>query len=196
MRRLALALGLLALSTLPSLAQSKDAATQARIQVDGITNATLDRLWVEADRYWHDGDYYRIVDISRITMESDPSDDEACSIGAYLLWSLGDTKAADWLLEYGSKRAPKNRGRFYQELGWHLYNTKRHKQALPYLQKAVVAGGVPAAAYSALAHCYEKTGNLKASAQTWEDLHKRFPEFLSWKPNLARVKAKLAAQGK
>ncbi len=192
MKLLASALGLLAISALPALAQGIPAQTTA--QVDGITNATLEKLWVTTDVYWHEGDYTRIVDLCRIIVEADPSDDEACSAGAYLLWSMGDTKSADWLLTYGAGRAPANKGKFYYELGRHLYTTKRYKDALPYLKKAAAAGGVPLASYTSLAHCYEKTGDLKASIKAWEDTGKRFPSYQAWKPNMARVKAKLGAQ--
>ena len=157
--------------------------------------AMLDKLWIETDKYWHEGDYNRIVDLCRIVMEGDPGDDEACGAAAFLLWSMGDTKAADWILEYGSKRTPRNKGVFFHEFGWHLYNTKRYKEALPYLQKAVAAGGVPVTAYTTLAHTYDRLGDLPNAVKTWELIGKRFPNHVSWKPNLARVKAKLAAKG-
>lgn len=194
MKRTTLALGLLLLgAALPAAAQ-KTAPAATKTQVDGITNATLDRLWITTDKYWHDGDYNRIVDLCRIVIEGDPTDDEACSAAAYLLWSMGDTKAADWILDYGSKRAPANRGRFFHEFGWHLYNTKRYKEALPYLQKAVSAGGVMVTTYTSLAHTYEKLGDLQSSLKTWEIVKERYPNHLAWKPNIARVKTKLAAQ--
>lgn len=195
MKHALLALGLLLVgAALPAAAQ-KTAPAATKVQVDGITEATLDKLWIETDKYWHEGDYNRIVDLCRIVIEADPGDDEACGSAAYLLWSMGDTKAADWILEYGSKRAPRNKGVFFHEFGWHLYNTKRYKEALPYLQKAVAAGGVAITTYTTLAHSYEKTGDLKNSLKTWETIKQRYPEHIAWKPNMARVKAKLAAQG-
>jgi tetratricopeptide (TPR) repeat protein len=190
-----LVLGLLTLgAALPAAAQ-KTAPAATKTQVDGITNATLDRLWSTTDDYWHEGDYNRIVDLCRIVMEGDPSDDEACSAAAYLLWSMGDTKAADWILDYGGKRAPGNKGLFQYEMGWHLFNTKRYKEAIPYLQKAVTTGKIPLGGYTSLGHAYEKTGDLKSSLKVWQMVKERFPSHPSWKPNLARVKAKLANAG-
>ncbi|MGC4045702.1 MAG: hypothetical protein QM758_18070 [Armatimonas sp.] len=196
MKRTMLALGLLVFgAALPAVAQ-KTAPAALKTQVDGITEATLDRLWIATDMYWHDGDYYRIVDLCRIVMEGDPNDDEACGAAAYLLWSLGDTSAADWVLDYGSKRASSNKGRFFHEFGWHLYNTKRYKEALPYLQKAAASGGVNVTTFTSLAHTYERLGDYKNALKTWEIVKERYPNHLAWQPNMARVKAKLAAQNK
>lgn len=189
---------LAALATLcaaPALAQVADPTYQrTRAQVDGITTETLDKLWGYTDHYWHEGDYNRIVDLSRIVVEGDPNDDEVCSAAAYLLWSMGDTPAADWLLNYGLKRATKKQSLFYWNMGFHVFTTKRYKEALPYLQKAVALGGVPFAAYSTLGHCYDRLGMLPESVKTWEEAVKRFPQMGAGKTNLARVKAKLAAR--
>ena len=183
------------LSALPAAAQGSDPAlARARAQVDGITEKALDNLWTATDHYWHEGDYNRIVDLCRIVAESDPSDDEACSNAAYLLWSMGDTPGADWILSYGAQRATANKGMFYWNMGWHVFNTKRYKEALPYLQKAVKAGGVPFGAYSSLGHCYDRLGMLPESVKAWETAVRLFPDMGAAKVNLARVKAKLAAR--
>ena len=186
-------LALATLCSVPALAQSSDPAyLRTKSQVDGITGKTLDNLWTVTDHYWHEGDYYRIVDLCRLILEGDPSDEEVCSSAAYLLWSMQDTASADWLLTYGIQRAATNRGMFYWNMGWHVFNTKRYKDALPYLQKAVAAGKVPFSAYAVLGHCYDRLDRLPESVKAWEDAARRFPEMGSAKTNLARVKAKLA----
>jgi tetratricopeptide (TPR) repeat protein len=183
------------LCSVPAFAQVNDPAyLRTRTQVDGITTKTLDKLWDYSDHYWHEGDYNRIVDLCRIVMEGDPNDEEVCSAAAYLLWSMGDTPAADWLLTYGLKHATKNQSLFYYNTGYHIFVTKRYNEALPYLQKAVALGGVPFSAYSTLGHTYDRLGRLPESVKTWEEAVKRFPAQGAGKTNLARVKAKLAAR--
>lgn len=177
----------------PAVAQ-KAKAPEGIVQVNGIANAVIDDLWEQTDRYWHDGDYNRIIDLCRICVEADPTFDEAYGVAAWLLWSQGNTPAADWILEYGVKRSPKQ-GAIYFEYGWQLYNTKRFEAALPYLQKAVARGKVPLAAYTTLAHCYTKLNRLKEAVDAWRVVVKRFPKFDVGKVNLKRAEERLAASG-
>jgi tetratricopeptide (TPR) repeat protein len=193
MRRLLLAaLAALVWSASASVAQSDPAQERARAQVDGITGSVLDKLWSATDEYWHDGDYYRIIDLCRIIAEGDPADDEVYSSAAYLLWSLGDTKAADWMLQYGVRRAPK-KGLMYHEMGWHLYNTRRYKEALPYLEKAAEYKSPLVTTYTVLGHTYTRLGRLEDAVRAWKVVVERFPGFASGPVNLKRAEERLAA---
>ena len=165
---------------------------QAVMQVDGITSGVVDKLWSETDVYWHHGDYYRIVDLCRLTVEAEPSFNEAYSAGAYLIWSLGDPKGADDLLEYGISRT-KNKTELYADLGRHFNFTKRYDAAETYLKKAISfpdAGPVP---YTQLAFSYKKRKMYPEAVKVWEQVVKKFPTFPSGPANLAGARA--AAKG-
>ncbi|MDX1932729.1 MAG: tetratricopeptide repeat protein [Capsulimonadales bacterium] len=193
--------GCLLLAVAPSQAQTgKPSAaaggplTSSKNQVAGISERVVDNLYRYTDKYFHDGDYNRIVSLCRIIVEADPSFTEAYENAAYLLWSQGDSAAADRFLEMGLKRS-KNQLSLLYEFGSHLMRTKRHEAALPYLQKAVKLPKAGPLVYVELAHCYEKNNNLKQSVATWQEVVRKFPNFPSGPPNLARTKRQLASGG-
>ena len=168
----------------------------ATTQVDGITSRIVDNLWEESDHYWHEGDYNRIIALVRVCVEVDPSFVEAYSSGAWLMWSQGDTRAADTFLQYGLSRAPQaEKGDMAYEFGWHLYNTKRFAEALPYLKRATDNNVQTVTAYTTLGHCYRQLKRYDDSVKAWETVIKKFPKFASGPSNLARVKA-LQAQNR
>jgi Tfp pilus assembly protein PilF len=160
----------------------------SKVQVQGIVDRVVDGLWETTDYYWHDGDYNRIVSLVRVSVEADPSFNDAYSSAAWLLWSMGDTVAADSLLEYGVTRT-QDKGDLYYELGWHLYNTKRYAAAQPYLEKAITYPNSEARWYSTLGHTYRQLKKYDEAVKTWETVVKKFPDFPPGKTNLERVKA-------
>ena len=187
-------------TTRPAHAQTGSAAKpetlkQAVTQVDGITSRVVDNVWVETDHYWHEGDYNRIIGLIRPIVEVDPTFVDAYSSAAWLMWSQGDTAAADTFLQYGITKAPTaQKGEINYEFGWHLFNTKRYAQALPYLKKATDANVSFVTAYTTLGHCYRQLKRYDDSIKTWQTVIKKFPNFASGPSNLARVKALKQAQ--
>ena len=159
---------------------------EAVVQVDGITGRVVDQLWVQVDKYWHDGDYNRIVELCRLCVEADPHFLEAYSAGAWLLWSLDRTGEADAFLKQGVAANP-NRYDLHFDFGSHLVRTKRDRDALPYLQAATRHKNAPAQAWSVLAHCYRRLGRLDEALATWQTVVKRFPNFAAGPPNLRRI---------
>jgi tetratricopeptide (TPR) repeat protein len=159
----------------------------AVLQVDGITGRVLNGLWDQADRYWHDGDYNRIVSVSRVVVEIDPSFNEAYADSAYLLWSMGDVPAADNFLEYGIQRTG-YKGGLYFEFGRHLYTTKRYAEAAKYLEKAVAQPKPSPLWYATLGHSYRQLKRYGDSVRVWQIVVDKYPDYSAGPPNLARVK--------
>ncbi|MFM7186800.1 MAG: tetratricopeptide repeat protein [Armatimonadota bacterium] len=171
-------------------ASNSDKATEK--VADEILNDMANLLWEQGDKYWHDGDYQRVVGLGRIIMEIDPNDEEVIDSMAWLLWSMGDTTGADDLLKYAISKAPKQ-GMLYSNFGGHLYRTKRYEEAEKYLEQGVKVGGVTSAAYSFLGHTYTKLGKHKEAVDTWRECVKRFPKYPAGLPNLKAAEARLAA---
>jgi Tfp pilus assembly protein PilF len=171
--------------TKPALSKTDDVA-------DSILNDIGNRLWEQGDKYWHDGDYQRVVGLGRIIIEIDPKDEEVVDSMAWLLWSMGDIKGADELLKYAISKAPKQ-GMLYSNFGGHLYRTKRYEDAAKYLEQGVKVGGVTSAAYSFLGHTYTKLGKFREAVETWKECVKRFPKYPAGPPNLKAAEARLAA---
>jgi hypothetical protein len=73
-----------AVGTVAALALCVSAFAQApsakpSVQLDGLEYRVIDRVWANTDKYFHEGDYNRIVALCRICVESDPEFDEAYS---------------------------------------------------------------------------------------------------------------------
>lgn len=180
----------------PASAAPPETMKQAVTQADGITSRVVDKMWEETDHYWHEGDYNRIIGLVRLIVEIDPSFVEAYSSAAWLMWSQGDTNAADVFLKYGVANAPQaQKGEINYEFGWHLFNTKRYAEALPFLKKATDANVPLVTAYTTLGHCYRNLKRYDEAVTTWETVVKKFPNFGAGQVNLAKVKA-LQAQAK
>ena len=175
-----------------ALKQTKPAASKTDDVADAILNDIGNRLWEQGDKYWHDGDYQRVVGLGRIIIEIDPKDEEVVDSMAWLLWSMGDIKGADELLKYAISKSP-TQGMLYANFGGHLYRTKRYEDAAKYLEQGIKVGGVTSAAYSFLGHTYSRLGKLKEAVETWKECVKRFPKYPAGPPNLKAAEARLAA---
>ena len=168
---------------------------EAITQVDGITSRVVDKIWERTDYYWHDGDYNRIVGLVRIAVEADPAFLQAYGDGAWLLWSMGNTTAADNLLKLGLSRNP-GRYELNYELGWHLYNTKRYTDALPHLRAATRFSNAPSVTWKVLAHCYDRLGRTDEALAVWRTVVQKFPQDPAGPPNLRRLERKKSGAGR
>lgn len=169
-------------------ATASPAYKAAVAQADGITNKVIDEMWETTDKYWHEGDYNRVVSLIRVCVEADPSFTEAYSTGTWLLWSMGDTKTADAFITYGLSRAPKAvKSDMSYEVGWQFFNTKRYAAAIPHLKRAVDLGAKQRQAYSTLAHAYTRMKRYDESIAVWKLVVRKYPDFGAAKTNLAKV---------
>lgn len=175
-----------------ALKPAKPVATKTDDVAAAILNDIANRLWEQGDKYWHDGDYQRVVGLGRIIIEIDPKDEEVVDSMAWLLWSMGDIKGADELLKYAISKVP-TQGMLYANFGGHLYRTKRYEDAAKYLEQGIKVGGVTSAAYSFLGHTYSRLGKLKEAVETWKECVNRFPKYPAGPPNLKAAEARLAA---
>ena len=180
-----------ATDNMPPLSHARTAGER---QADGIEYRVTDRIWANTDRYWHHGDYNRVVTLLRLCTESDPDFDEACSCGAWLLWSMGDKPAANAFLNNVLVRA-KNKWNAQYSFGENLMVRREYADALPYLQAAVQSSVAPVTAWKMLAHAYEHTGSLEKSRVTWRHVVERFPRDGAGPLNLRRIEAKIKNGG-
>lgn len=162
----------------------------SQLQVTGMINAVVDGLWDTGDRYFHDGDYVRVISLCRICVEADQSFDEAYSSAGYLLWSMGENGSAEALLEYGTRRS-KNPGALNSEMGMQLFRTNNHAAALPYLKKATQLGGVEVSTFATLGHCYTKLKKYDEAVQVWKQIVAKFPSFPAGPKNLRDAEERL-----
>lgn len=152
-----------------------------------------DYLWRKSDDAFHAGDYARAISLHRAITAADPSDTESYSVGAWLLWSLGQTEEADAFLLQGLKANPKD-PEMWDKAGQQYSLEKNYANAQKALGQAVALSGAEADQMlrRRYAHASEGAGDLSKSAEVWRGLVKDFPNEAVNKNNLARVEEQMA----
>ncbi len=168
----------------------------------GFRKVAANLLWIEVDRYWHQGNMYRMITLMRTCVALDPEFIEAYLIGAWHLaynatarmpdtpwpqreWHdgyeacLGEKErfyyyAIDFLKD-GIRRNPRNY-RLYFELGFAIYKEKLedYPNAVRYLSEAI---RVPHDRWvpRQLFLSYELNGQFEEALAGWQDYIERFP---------------------
>ncbi len=168
----------------------------------GFRKVAANLLWIEVDRYWHQGNMYRMITLMRTCVALDPEFIEAYLIGAWHLaynatahmpdtpwpqreWHpehevcLGEKErfyyhAVDFLKD-GIRRNPRNY-RLYFDLGFSVYKQKLddYPNAVKYLAEAI---RVPHDRWvpRQLFLCYELNGQYEEALAGWTDYIKRYP---------------------
>lgn len=200
MKRLPL---LLTLSFLP-LAASNAAPPKAPAKAKAPTKTPLevrvDALWEQSDAAFHKGDYPAAIALHRQIVKLAPDDVESYSVGAWLLWSLGQDhdispsaaknfKAdARAFIGQGLKANPKN-PEMWDAAGEHYNLDRSFADAKFAFAKAVQLSGAkaPEMLRRRLAHAAEGAGDWNLATRIWTDLVRDFPNQPINSRNLARV---------
>ncbi len=169
----------------------------------GFRKIAASLIWLEVDRYWHQGLLYRMVPLMRTCVTLDPNFVEAYLIGAWHLaynataklidtpqhlkkWSpkykacVGEKETFYYLaidfLKRGIRHNPRDY-KLYFDLGFAIYKNKMndYPNAVRYLTEAV---RVPHERWvrRQLYICQELNGQYEEALQGWEDYKKRFPD--------------------
>ncbi len=169
----------------------------------GFRKVAANFVWIEVDRYWHQGNTYRMITLMRTCVALDPHFVEAFIIGAWHLaynitarmldtpwpereWDatygvcLGEKErfyyfAVDFLKE-GARRNPRDY-RLYFDLGFSVYKQKLqdYANAVKYLSEAV---RLPHEQYvpRQLFLCQELNGQYEEALAGWKDYAARYPD--------------------
>lgn len=169
----------------------------------GFRKIAASLIWLEVDRYWHQGLLYRMVPLMRTCVALDPNFVEAYLIGAWHLAYNATAKLPDtpqhlkkWNPKYNAclgeketfyylgidflKRGIRHNPREYKlyfDLGFAIYKNKLndYKNAVKYLTEAV---RVPHERWvrRQLYICLELNGEYEKALEGWQDYMKRFPD--------------------
>ena len=160
-------------------AQAAPTAAQQQVQAGGIVSGVVDKLWDQTDRYWHEGDYPRIIALDRIITEADPQFLEAYSNGGWLMDSLGRRQDAEAYYTLGTRNNP-HAEYAYRNLGFFYFTTKHdYPAAARAFRHAVQQRDADLNVWKMLAHSYEKAGQWDDAVETWQQTRARFPHGLS-----------------
>lgn len=169
----------------------------------GFRKIAASLIWLEVDRYWHQGLLYRMVPLMRTCVALDPNFVEAYLIGAWHLaynatakltdtpqqlkkWSpkykacVGEKETFYYLaidfLKNGIRHNPRDY-KLYFDLGFAIYKNKMndYPNAVRYLTEAV---RVPHERWvrRQLYICQELNGQYEDALRGWEDYKQRFPD--------------------
>ena len=134
----------------------------------------VDRLYLDADKFFHDGDYYSSIRCQRQIIALDPAFIAAYTNSAWLLWSMGRETAALALLERGREANPDDCD-IPLDIGFYHYQGARYGLAATEFARAAELGGTDKM-QRMLAHSLEKKGDLPGALQVWEALHLADPQ--------------------
>lgn len=124
-----------------------------------IIGKIFDRLDVEADEWFHQGDYLRCVQEFRMQIARDPHNVQAYSVSAWLLWSSGRDDEAQEMFARAAQANPDN-WEPYMEAGLHWSGRGDYRMAALWLSHACNRDA-PVEAWKTLAHCYRHMGLLQ-----------------------------------
>jgi tetratricopeptide (TPR) repeat protein len=149
-------------------AQGKSAPKSGPDKVEAILDEIANRLWTQADRHWHQGEYNHIINMHRVTIATRPGTTEAYANSGYLLWSMGRDAEAIALYDEGIKANPKSYS-IYDEMGFYYFNRKKdYPRAISYYERAIACDDLQPFTLHMLAHAYERTKQVDKALKTWE----------------------------
>ncbi len=172
----------------------------------GFRKVAANLLWIEVDRYWHQGNMYRMITLMRTCVALDPEFIEAYLIGAWHLAYNATARMPDtpwpqreWHPEYetclgekerfyyhaveflqqGIQNNPRNY-RLYFDLGFAVFKEKLedYPNAVKYLSEAI---RVPHDRWvpRQLFLCYELNEQYEEALAGWQDYIIRYPESMT-----------------
>ncbi|MFO7775049.1 MAG: hypothetical protein R6W89_04555 [Candidatus Hydrogenedentota bacterium] len=169
----------------------------------GFRKMMANLIWLEVDRYWHEGQYHRMVPLMRTTVALDPSFVEAFILGA---WHLAYNITApmpptpdalkeyseeydDWIgqrerfyyeavdfLKDGIRKNPTD-FRLYFDLGFAVYHEKLedNENAVRYLREAI---RYPHETWARRTYyrMLEENGQYEEALEGWRQYREEFPD--------------------
>lgn len=164
----------------------------ARMQV--IWGAFHDRLHVQNDVWFDDGEFPRVIQLLRVICAMEPSDyEQATNLG----WMLENVERwRDALAVYVAfrKNNPKSSEAYYPEAKFY-FDQKLYSKVPPLLEPTIAMSTKPHAnTYRLLALAYEKLGLLSNAKRVWATLIARDPNDGAAKVNLGRIDRKMKGE--
>jgi tetratricopeptide (TPR) repeat protein len=179
----------------PLFAASAEQTTQeipkeSLAKIQDVFARTTNHLWEKSDDFYHDGYFERSIAVTRLIAEIDPTDDQAYSVGSWLMDSKGREAEGIAYLELGLSRN-QDRYEMYAELGFRYDHMNDYAKSAYYFEQASKHTGFPVMLWHMLAHAYEKSGQLEKALKTWEHSAELQPGDAVVKNNLERVRTQL-----
>ncbi|MFP3904642.1 MAG: HEAT repeat domain-containing protein [Armatimonadota bacterium] len=138
---------------------------------EDAVDAAVAALVVEADVWFHSGDYEQAVRSNDTALFLDPHFVDLYANSAWLLWSMGRHGAAITMYRRGIETNPMS-WQAHFELGFYYYRHDQSLLALPHLERSVKLGAPPHFART-YTHALEAVGRFQDSLDVWKELDRR-----------------------
>ncbi|MFN3651817.1 MAG: tetratricopeptide repeat protein [Armatimonadota bacterium] len=167
-----------------------DSAFQALLPtVLGIREAVASLMWVQADDYFHRGEYRPIIKMVHTITKIDPHQLDVYATGAWhMAYNFLDKRLIEDGIQFLEEGCENNDGVYdlYFELGYmHYDKTKDFKKSTAAYDSASQRGTTtgretaPAFVRHQLAHAIEKMGDIDAAITKWEENRQKSEEEIS-----------------
>lgn len=176
----------------PIKAETNQKVDAARMQV--IWNAFHDRLHVQSDVWFDDGEFPRVIQLLKVICAMMPGDyEQATNLG----WMLENVErwsdALTVYVDFRKKNAQSSEA-YYPEAKFY-FDQKLYSKVPPLLEPTLSMPVKPHAnTYRVLALAYERLGLLSNAKRIWNLLIERDPADGAAKVNLARVDRKMKGE--
>lgn len=188
-----IAISVIALAAISPAFATKKSSQEAR--QSAIENSILNRISIQNDFWFNDGDFPRVIQLHRFTYEYVPADYE---IATNLGWMLGNIQEYGEELSIYSKfrkdNYPKDPDASFPEANFYYFR-KAYAKVPTILEDSITRNPHPNS-FRILAHAYDRMGMMKDCVRVWTAFVREFPEDLKGKENLKRATDKLAKAGK
>jgi len=154
--------------------QAQPLPAEVQKRVDAILDGVVDRWMVQMDRWWHDGQHERLINMTYFAIAFDPHNLSLYENAGWLLWSSDRDDEAVALYQRGLRNNPDAYDMYY-ELGQYYYIRKKdYAKAKEYLEQAIQ---FPCEwfVWNTLGHVYARLGEREKAVETWQELLRRFP---------------------
>jgi tetratricopeptide (TPR) repeat protein len=168
------------------------ASAQDAKRVEAIWAAANDRLTLQNDVWFEDGEFPMVVQLLRFQVELDPHDYETVTNLGWMLENIHEWDEAVVVYRDYKRNNPNDPDAALPEANY--WFIKRQFAKIPPLLSKVSSKAHPNN-FRILAHAFERTGKLKEAERVWKRYLALHPNDEAAKVNLARVKRKLGTAG-
>jgi tetratricopeptide (TPR) repeat protein len=151
----------------------------------GLAEGVIDILYLNADEFWHKGDYKSVFPVLKLITAIKPGEVHAWALGSWFLINAvapplkekEKKKVIEYAIKFSEEGIKKNPGdaTLYMELAMHYFRTGNYEKALSLLED----GERCPHSYHLLhlkAHIYRKLGMKEEELKEWEKIERAFPE--------------------
>jgi len=148
-----------------------------------VTDLALAALWSAGDELWHMGEHTRYIEVLQAITELDPTQMDAYSDAAWLLWSQGRQDEALQTYTKATQALPDKYQPWLDLAIYYRHHLKDDQMAKEMFLEAIRISPHPNYIERQLAYTYEDLGEIPEAFNLWQELAANFPTDVAIKHN-------------